>query len=889
MIEPKKMWRLVGFAFLFMLALNVSCKHKNENQDQKPTPVPNQKFRVSFSVRPFNMAKITASAEGINPVITTVQDHIDVEAGKTVKFTISDINEDYIIQEWKNVTKFSEDKMSASLEVTKNVNVTVKLGDRPAPMVKVTYSIVNEFDQDNIHQGLLGVIDKTAGDVTVLSGGEVPVGHYLHISANPNNFNGIHRIKSWNFINPPMSISNIQEDVFLTVDKSHIKDGINFTVEFEKGEPPEPPLPDGMVRVKCGVYLWDNLEELNFTEGAGIYCSVSTVDGGNEFEGGVNIKVAKDSTVKYRLEPRAGKVVYKWVQLDGAVVDSSDIKKVTLTADADKHLKAVMKNEGMSIFSVFVKDENDAFVDQGVASVLAKVDNSGVLQECKVSKKYVEAPTGKDVILELMPKDPSYQIASITVTPTGTQTENDTENPNKFKLKNVNDDIVVTIKMKKVDTVDVTINGDEHVQAESKKTFKVSKGTLWKVLKETQNIKGVAFTEGYMLDKWLEDSASGTDLVDTYAFQDNKTIFVKSTIQMKKIDYSVKDNKEQSVDSSKVSITATREDTSANVPTGSSVPYGTKISFVATIQNTNWVIKRWSWNVQEDPSTKDTDHTKASITLKENDEVVTLTAEEVIKLTIKGDEHVKEESKKEITIAKGSTWRDLRYDEKIRAIKFSDGYKLAKYLNGDSASSPELKDDDVFDTAKTIFVTSKDANLMKFTYKVKDKDWKDMDSSKYSVVAKKEGTSDIIANGSDVPKGTKIAIEITFTQANLKVRYWTPDSAKDNDNPNKGLVTIGDGDMEVIMAASETVNVTIAGDEHIKAESKKTFSAWKGTQWWSIRDAQNGYEFFANLIKFEEGYELDKYLKDSASGAELQYDTMIDEDITVYVKSKKKA
>ena len=164
-----------------------------------------------------------------------------------------------------------------------------------------------------------------------------------------------------------------------------------------------------------------------------------------------------------------------------------------------------------------------------------------------------------------------------------------------------------------------------------------------------------------------------------------------------------------------------------------------------------------------------------------------------------------------------------------------------------------------------------------------------MDSSKYSVVAKKEGTSDIIANGSDVPKGTKIAIEITFTQANLKVRYWTPDSAKDNDNPNKGLVTIGDGDMEVIMAASETVNVTIAGDEHIKAESKKTFSAWKGTQWWSIRDAQNGYEFFANLIKFEEGYELDKYLKDSASGAELQYDTMIDEDITVYVKSKKKA
>lgn len=892
MKKSKRMWGFLTFAFLFVLSLSVSCKQRNDEKKPDPTPEPNppitQKFKVSFRSNPLGKAKIKASADGVTPVISDALGSIEVEAGKTVTFAASDIDDEKLADEWVNVTSSSDDKMTATLKVTKNVMVIFKLKDKPAPKVKVTYSIVNEFDDAHIHQGLLGVIDKSAGDVTVVSGGEVQVGHTIHISANPNHANGRHRIKEWVFTSPSLSVPNTQEDVIFEVAKEHVAQGINFTVEFEKGEPPEPPLPDGKVRLKAGVFLWDNLEELNFVEGAGLYGSIN---GESESEGPTNLTLNKGSTVKYRLDPRAGKVLYKWdgEGVEGKVIDPSDQNIVTLTADKDKYLKAIMKNVGMSIFSVFIKDEADKFVTEDVAKIVAKTKNdSNELIACNVSKKYVECPTGKDAILELMPLDPSYQIDAIEVNPSDIVVEKDTENLNRFTVKSIKDDIAIIIKMKKVDTVDITIDGDDHVEADSKKTFKVSKGTLWKVLKETAHIADVRFTEGYELDKWTQDNESGIELADNYKFEANKTVFVKSKIQMKKLEYSVKNNKGENVADEKVSIVATKDSDGSAVATGASLPYGTKVNFVATIKDNKWAIKRWSWNVQEDPTTQATDHTKASITLKESDQVVTLTAEEVINLTIKGDSHVKAESLVTFSVDKGSNWSSLRHNEKIRGVQFEEGYKLGKWLKGENESSPELKDDDEFATDTTIFVKSKDVNLMRFTYKVKNKNWVDMQTNEYTITTKNAETSVAVANGDDVPKGTKISIEVSFTDQKLKVRYWTPDNAKDPNDYNKGLVTIGDGDMEVIMAADEAIQVTIDGDEHLSSDSKKPFVAWKGVQWWNIREGNYGYEFFKDLIKFEDGWELDKYLKGGATGVELEWDTPFNEDTTVYIKSKKK-
>ena len=898
MKKSKKMWGLLTFTFCLLLALGGSCKHKND--DPKPAPGPNpqpgQKVKVSFRPNMPKMARIKASVDGMESVYNDTLGSIELEVGKTINFEVSDINEDYLPDGWINTTTVSDDKMSATLKVSKNVMVVCKLKKKPDPTVKVTYSIVNELDEQGIAQGLLGVIDVSAGNVTVLSGGEVPVGHSIHITANPNQFNGKHRIKEWRFTSPSMSVPTTQEDVVIEVKKEHVADGINFTVEFEKGEVPKPPLPDGKVRVESGVYFWNNLEEVNYLECGTTWFAMNDED---EAQGN-NVVCDKNTKFKYRFDPYAGKELYKWevtgIQQSDLIMNAADKNKVEFTAPKDVFLKAIVKNQGMSIFSVFIKDENDKYVTEDVAKVVAKYKNDqSELVDCQVSKKYVEAPTGKDVILELMPKDPSYQIESITQLPSTTQVVKDTENLNRFTVKNVQDDIVITIKMKKVETVEITVEGDANVDATSKVKFSIAKETSWKVLKENPNISGVKFTEGYELDKWTEDSAGGVDLADAYKFQANKTIFAKSKIQMHKIEFKVIDNTDfqnpKDVGSDKISIKATKESDATEVQTGASVPYGTKINFVATIHDANWVIKQWNWPAEEDASTQKTDHTKASVTVKGRDVSITINAEEVIELTIKGDEHVEEKSKDvKIKVAKGSAWRQLRWREEISGVKFKEGYKLSKWLKGDNASAPELKDEDEFNAPTTIFAKSKDANLMRFTYKVKDKDWKDMEANLYTAKAVKEGTNEEIANGSDVQKGTKITIEVTFTNPKLKVKYWDPnDVVIDDTNPNKATVTVKENDLNVNMTAYETVKLTVTGDEHLKEESKKVHTVWKDTQWWFIRDGESGYEFFKKSLKFDEGFEADKYLEGSEAGKELEWNAIVDKDMTVYIKTKKKA
>ena len=874
-----------------VLLASTSCKH-DKGKDSNPTTTVTKKVKVAFRSNPLEKATITAKAEGINPVVTNKTGFIEVEEGKTVTFVASNIDSKKLPDDWLNATSVSADKLTAELKATKDVVVIFKLKDKPAEKVKITYSIVNEFDDKGIHQGTLGVIDKTAGDKTVNSGDEVQAGHLIHISATPNQFNGKHRIKEWKFTSPSMTVENTEEIVSLEVLEEHAAQGINFTVEFEKGEAKEPPLPEGKFRAKAGVYLWDNLEEVNFFDGGTIYAGIN---GKPEEQGAINVQVNNGDTLKYRLEPKSGKTLYEWtgVGVDHMQVDTSDNNIVTLTANNDMYLKAILKDDGMSIFSVLIKNEEDKYVDETVASVVAKrPDDQNQLIDCRVSDKYkcVEGVTGKDVVLQLMPKDPSYQIETITPKDSTTQVVQDTDDKNKFTVKAVQDKMVITIKMKKVETVDIKIDGDDHVVAENKKTFKVHKDTTWKVLKETSEIKDVQFTEGYELDKWTEDSATGTALVDGYQFANNKTIFVKSKIKMSKLTFSVKDIKGQPVDSANVSLAATKEEGGTNVTNGESLAYGTKVNFVATVKE-GWRIVRWPWDVQEDPSTHQTNHTKASIVMRGYDVEVVLTAAEAVEITIKGDENVTEGKDVKLSTNKGTKWSALRWDEKFRNLKFKDGFKLGRYYIGENASGTELTDEYEFTNNATIFVTSKATNLMRFTYKVKNRDWQDMQASDYTIVVKDVATQQNLSNGADVTKGTKISLAISYTNQKLKARWWTPEGEKDSsdpDNRNKRIVTVGDNDMEVIIAADEIITITIDGDEHLKAESKnKKIEAWKGVQRWLITEGDGEYAFVKDIIKYDDGYYLDECRKGTADGEVLDSNYQINEDITMYIKTKK--
>ncbi|MGP1439838.1 MAG: hypothetical protein ACTTJ3_03765 [Treponema sp.] len=894
MKKSKRRWGFFSFAFLFTLVL-FSCKQSNDRGGGVKTPDQPKRsdiIRVKFSIKDNSLGTITATTEGQEPKSTKNDGFIDVEVGKTVAFEVSNVHDDYEMKSdgWTVATVDSTNNNKATLKVEKtksgSVRVIAQLSQKPAPKVKVTFKIKNEHDTTGIHQGLLGVIDEEAGNATVNSGDSVSVGHTIVISANPNHHNGRHRIKEWIFDTIEGFKPEAKKDTIrLLVEKKHLEKGIHFTVEFEPGEAEKDPPPPGKHWVNCSVYLWDNLEEVNFMEGG----SLSTKRGNEDWSGGGNeMALAVGDVVEYRVDPHAGKAVYKWFQLSGAIADAKDKNKAKLTVTGSHHLKVAMKDVGTSIFTVLVQNEHGKPVTEEEAGfVVNRKDDNGGLISCRTSHHYAEITEGKDAIVELMPKDPSYQLDTITITPDSVKYEKDQDNKNKFTLKAPTDDTIVTIKMKKVKTVDVTIDADGHVNADAKKTFKVSEGISWKVLKETPNIKGVGFAEGYELKEWHNENASGTAMNDADVFNANKKIFVESKVIEVKVEYEVKDWRDNPVSPDKVVIKATRDDGSTPVASGSSVPYNTKVNFVAEIKDDNWKINRWESPAQEDPTA--TNHTKASITPKQDVKVV-LIAEEAVEVTIAGDEHVPQESKVKFKVKKGDTWQNVKNDQNIKNVKFAEGHKLDKWLNGNSASSTELKDDDKFDANKTIFVTSRANNLMKITWKIEN--WSDpkIGDSDYEIKATKDSTTEAVANGSNHVKDTKINLKVAFKKPGWAVSDWRIDGAKESTKDEKDIelkkasVVIGDNDVTVTISIQASIKLTIKGD-HILADFKdKVVCVRKGEVFWNVRD----YGVISK-VKCEEGWTViqAKFHKDSESGAEIDENQQLNEDITVFIKCKK--
>ncbi len=76
--------------------------------------------------------------------------------------------------------------------------------------------------------------------------------------------------------------------------------------------------------------------------------------------------------------------------------------------------------------------------------------------------------------------------------------------------------------------ITITIDGDSNLKTGKGDTIEVDKGTPWETVKRDAKITGITFNDSYELEEWKLDNAQGTKLVDSYKFQESKTVFATS-------------------------------------------------------------------------------------------------------------------------------------------------------------------------------------------------------------------------------------------------------------------------------------------------------------------------------------------------------------------------
>ncbi|UTC61986.1 hypothetical protein E4O05_10745 [Treponema sp. OMZ 787] len=142
---------------------------------------------------------------------------------------------------------------------------------------------------------------------------------------------------------------------------------------------------------------------------------------------------------------------------------------------------------------------------------------------------------------------------------------------------------------------------------------------------------------------------------------------------------------------------------------------------------------------------------------------------EVISITINGDTYLKEASKKEFNIQKGTTWAVIKKRDEIKNVEFEASYQLSKWLlNGETGS--ELTDNVKF-TEKTILYAKSESIPENSAYV----SWEIADNKGGSLKAEyvEKGIKKTLPmGGKKIPVGTKIA----FTALPDKENYYEVES-----------------------------------------------------------------------------------------------------------------
>ena len=81
-----------------------------------------------------------------------------------------------------------------------------------------------------------------------------------------------------------------------------------------------------------------------------------------------------------------------------------------------------------------------------------------------------------------------------------------------------------------------------------------------------------------------------------------------------------------------------------------------------------------------------------------------------IVITLTGDEHVAKGKGTTFKVAKNTTWKEVKENANVKAVKFANNYELDKWKQ-DNATGTDLADTYVFATDKTIYAVSKTKNV----------------------------------------------------------------------------------------------------------------------------------------------------------------------------------
>jgi len=237
-------------------------------------------------------------------------------------------------------------------------------------------------------------------------------------------------------------------------------------------------------------------------------------------------------------------------------------------------------------------------------------------------------------------------------------------------------------------TVTITVKGDTNVIVNEPKTIEVAAGTKWS---EVRLKVKVSYKYGYVAAGFKLDSENGIYLNYDYPFNGNKTVFAIS-------------KRQGSPDPAKVTITVKGDD---NVIVNE--PKTIKVT-----ESTRWKDIKANINVSYKPGYEAAGFkldSESGIDLSDdspfyNDKTVFAISQkkvEKVTITVKGDANVLNQPNS-FKVTKGSKWSEVKakVEEKVN---YTNNYQAVGFkLNNESGV--DLKNDDVFNEDKTVFVLS---------------------------------------------------------------------------------------------------------------------------------------------------------------------------------------
>lgn len=635
---------------LFMLFASFACKKpvepkKNGDTVEEEEDIGNSadNVTVSFTVSDYEKAEITATplSGSVAPVKTKRVAKITVSKGTKVKFEVTFLDDRYEIKGWNEGGEVSEDKRTKTLVCSASGVVRLNLEPKPGKAVKLTWEIKNRFDSQGNSRGNLDVRNVATGavlgyvkdaqgkpkwdDSLTKYEAVVAVGDTIEFSPAPNSAFHKHKVKSWEGIDgASVSAGSVKHEVV----EADVEPGINTIIEFERDD--DLPL-DG---VYMGFYYWADTEFLDYAKCGTPY--FKTPRDNNWVNGGWPINASNGDMVQVKAEPNQGLEVKAWEAKNelNLTVNATDKNQASFTAVVGTLVKVIMQEKDTSLVHTKMVDQEGKLIEGtkdadgyyapnkvGVIDARTKNNDGEFVNSCQHAYKtqrnaqihddeklrvnpdrFVVKKDVTEVLLEFKPLDIIWQVEDWTVECCNGSTatiKKDQNNPNKATLKNPKEGDVVTAKIKKVEKVKLSIAGAK-ITDESKKEWEVPSGIKWILVKEMYQVTSVQFLSGSMPDKWVKDSATGSDLKDSDAFTTATVLYAKEKPTMIKVNFEVlkkvsgqngRDKWEKAEDT--IATIAAKENGTTAITSGSDHSIGKKIIFEVTIKDDEYKVDRW--------------------------------------------------------------------------------------------------------------------------------------------------------------------------------------------------------------------------------------------------------------------------------------------------------